>query len=42
VEIEAKDEEQAEQIASITHKDKFILANDEFFDWNITEVKEIE
>lgn len=42
VEVEAKDEEQAEQIASITHKDKFILANDEFFDWNITEVKEIE
>jgi hypothetical protein len=41
-EVEAKDEEQAEQIASITHKDKFILANDEFFDWNITEVKEIE
>jgi hypothetical protein len=42
VEVEAKDEEQAEQIASITHKDKFVLSSDEFFDWNITEVKEIE
>jgi hypothetical protein len=42
VEVEAKDEEQAERIAEITHKNKFELASDNFFDWNITEVKEIE